>query len=125
MSNATELELIKLKLAQAEFTDACVTDVALIVDLADGRTISVPILWFPRLAYGTPAERSNFEILRDSIHWPDLDEDIGVITLLLGRGPGESPQSLQRWLEQRQEERKVSVPRPVPADGSNGAPDRE
>lgn len=102
MNIATELELIKLKLAQAEITDACVTEDTLTVDLADGRTISVPILWFPRLAYGTPAERSNFQLMRDSIHWPDLDEDVGVTTLLLGRGAGESPQSLQRWLDQRQ-----------------------
>jgi hypothetical protein len=101
-----ELERIKLKLAQAEITAVNVTDEELIVDLADGRTISVPILWFPRLAYGTPAERNNFQILRDMIHWPDLDEDIGLPTLLLGRGLGESPQSLQRWLEQRQKARQ-------------------
>jgi hypothetical protein len=96
MNIADELERIKLKLAQAEITAVDVTDEELIVDLADGRTISVPILWFPRLAYGTPAERNNFQILRDSIHWPDLDEAIGLPTLLLGRGLGESPQSLQR-----------------------------
>jgi hypothetical protein len=101
-----ELERINLKLAQAEITAVNITDEELIVDLADGRTISVPILWFPRLAYGTPAERNNFQILRDSIHWPDLDEDIGLPTLLLGRGLGESPQSLQRWLEQRQKARQ-------------------
>jgi hypothetical protein len=109
MSIAQELELIKLKLAQAEIINACVTDETLTVDLADGRTISVPILWFPRLAYGTPEERSHFHILRDSIHWPDLDEDIGLPTLLLGRGVGESPQSLQRWLEQRQKAQRATV----------------
>lgn len=102
MSIAQELEIIKLKLAQAEITNVCVGDDTLTVDLADGRTISVPILWFPRLAYGTTAERNNFQILRDSIYWPDLDEDIGLPTLLLGRGRGESPQSFQRWLDQRQ-----------------------
>ncbi len=102
MSIAQELEIIKLKLAQAEITNVCVEDDTLTVDLADGRTISVPILWFPRLAYGTAAERNNFQILRDSIYWPDLDEDVGLPTLLLGRGRGESPQSLQRWLDQRQ-----------------------
>lgn len=102
MSIAQELELIKLKLAQAEITKACISDDTLTVDLADGRTISVPILWFPRLAYGTPTEQNNFQILRDSIYWPDLDEDIGLPTLLLGRGRGENPQSLQQWLDQRQ-----------------------
>lgn len=118
MSIAKELELIKLKLAQAEITDARVTDEALIVDLADGRTISVPILWFPRLAYGTLEERSNFQILRDSIHWPDLDEDIGLSTLLLGRGVGESPQSLQRWLEQRQKAQQGAVQHAVAVDAA-------
>jgi hypothetical protein len=102
MNVVQELELIKLKLAQAEIINACVTDDSLTVELADGRTISVPILWFPRLAYGTVQERNNFTILRDSIHWPDLDEDIGVSTLLLGRGIGESSQSLQKWLKGRQ-----------------------
>ncbi len=109
MNIADELERIKLKLARAEIMAVDVTDEELIVDLADGRTISVPILWFPRLAYGTPAERNNFQILRDMIHWPDLDEDIGLPTLLLGRDLGESPQSLQRWLAQRQKELETAV----------------
>lgn len=57
-----------------------VTDDTLAVDLEDGRTIAVPIGWYPRLAYGTPEERANFEISGAGygIHWPDLDEDIGV-----------------------------------------------
>ena len=102
MNIAMELELIKLKLAQAEICDAQVTDDSLVVDLVDGRTISVPIVWFPRLAYGSPTERSNLLLSKDGIHWPDLDEDIHVQTLLLGKGVGESLQSLQRWLDKRQ-----------------------
>lgn len=102
MNIAMELELIRLKLAQVEITGAEIRDETLIVDLADGRTISVPIVWFPRLSYGTSEERNNFKLFRDSIYWPDLDEDIGVNTLLLGRGRGESSQSLQHWLQQRQ-----------------------
>lgn len=109
MSIAMELELIKLKLAHAEIMAAHVTDEALVVDLADGRTISVPIMWFPRLAYGTPEERERFIVFRDSLHWPDLDEDIGLPTLLLGRGLGESPQSLQHWLEERQKGREPAA----------------
>jgi hypothetical protein len=109
MSTVQELELIRLKMSQAEIMSACVTDDALVVELTDGRTISAPILWFPRLSYGTPEERNNFNILGDSIHWPDLDEDIGVPTLLLGRGIGESPQSLQRWLEQRQKTKQAAI----------------
>jgi hypothetical protein len=73
------------------------------VDLEDGRTISVPIGWYPRLAYGTPTERANFLIggAGYGIHWPDLDEDIGVEGLLLGRKSNESPGSFARWLERR------------------------
>lgn len=102
MNSALELENIKLKLAQAEIVAVQVTEDNLQVDLADGRTLFVPILWFPRLAYGTPAERHHFEISRQGIHWPDLDEDIAIQTLLLGRGTGESAESLKRWLAERQ-----------------------
>lgn len=80
-----------------------VTGDTLSVDLEDGRTIAVPIGWYPRLAYGTPEERANFEISGAGygIHWPDLDEDIGVEGLLLGKRSMESPASLARWLARR------------------------
>ncbi len=80
-----------------------VTDDTLTVDLEDGRTISVPIGWFPRLAHGSPEERANFQISSAGrgIHWPDLDEDIGVEGLLLGKKSTESPTSFKKWLEQR------------------------
>ncbi len=79
-----------------------VTDDTMSVDLEDGRTISAPIGWYPRLAYGTPAERENVQISGAGygIHWPDLDEDIGVEGLLLGKKSTESAASFQRWLEQ-------------------------
>ena len=81
-----------------------ITDDTLSVDLEDGRTISVPIGWYPRLAYGTPEERANFELSGASrgIHWPDLDEDIGVEGLLLGKKSAESAGSFERLLKQRQ-----------------------
>ncbi|MBK9715915.1 MAG: DUF2442 domain-containing protein [Kouleothrix sp.] len=80
-----------------------VTDDTLSVDLEDGRTIAVPIGWFPRLAYGTVAERATVQIAGAGfgLHWPDLDEDIGVAGLLLGKKSAESPASFARWLEQR------------------------
>jgi len=80
-----------------------VTDDTLSVDLMDGRTIAVPLVWFPRLAYGTEAERANFQIAGAGygIHWPDLDEDIGVEGLLLGKQSLESETSFARWLAQR------------------------
>lgn len=82
-----------------------VTDDTLSVDLDDGRTIAVPIVWFPRLAYGTAAERANFHVSGAGygIHWPDLDEDIGIKGLLLGMKSTESPASLERWLQQRKQ----------------------
>jgi hypothetical protein len=77
---------------------------ALIVDLADGRTITVPLAWFPRLAHGTAAERANWRLIGGGvgIHWPDLDEDISVESLLAGRRSGETQASLRRWLQARQ-----------------------
>ena len=80
-----------------------VTDDALVVDLADGRTITVPVAWFPRLAHGTPAERATWQLIGsgEGIHWPDLDEDISVESLLAGRQSGETQESLRRWLEGR------------------------
>ena len=76
---------------------------ALSVDLVDGRTIIVPLVWFPRLWHGTPQERNYFEIFGDGayFHWPDLDEDLTVAGLLGGRQSGESSQSLLKWLNTR------------------------
>jgi len=76
---------------------------ALVVDLVDGRTITVPLTWYPRLAHGTPAERANWRFIGEGegIHWPDLDEDISVEGLLAGRRSGETQASLRRWFESR------------------------
>ncbi|RJP22992.1 MAG: DUF2442 domain-containing protein [Candidatus Omnitrophota bacterium] len=80
-----------------------VTDDTLSVDLEDGRTISIPIGWYPRLAYGTSAERAHFQISSAGygIHWPDLDEDIGIEGLLLGKKSTESHTSWKRWLQRK------------------------
>ena len=75
----------------------------LTVDLMDGRTISVPLEWYPRLARATKSERTNWHLLGDgyAIEWPNLDEHIGVAGLLAGRRSGESSASFQRWLASR------------------------
>ncbi len=80
-----------------------VDDITLSVDLEDGRTVSVPVGWFPRLANGTPEEKAKFQISGAgySVHWPDLDEDIGVEGLLFGRRSAESPTSFNQWLSRR------------------------
>ena len=79
------------------------SDDTLTVELADGRSLSVPIAWYPRLFHGSPQERENWELIGDGegIHWSDLDEDISVEGLILGRPSGESQRSLQRWLDGR------------------------
>jgi len=80
------------------------TDDALTVDLADGRTITVPLAWFPRLLHGTAAERSNWRLIGSGqgIHWPALDEDLSVASLLAGRRSSETQESLARWLHGRE-----------------------
>jgi hypothetical protein len=63
----------------------------LTVHLRDGRTVSAPLTWFPRLLNATPEQRANFELIGDGegIHWPDADEDLSVVGILRGiRAPG-------------------------------------
>jgi hypothetical protein len=76
----------------------------MIVSLDDGRTLSVPLAWYPRLLAGSLQERENYELIGDGegIHWPDLDEDVSIEGLLAGRRSAESSASLARWLEKRQ-----------------------
>lgn len=92
---------IDLKLAVAQ--NVTVTDDTLVVELVDGRTLSVPLAWYPRLAHGAPTERGTWELIGrgHGIHWPTLDEDISIEDLLAGRRSGESQSSLQRWLGAR------------------------
>jgi hypothetical protein len=80
-----------------------VSDTTLSVELADGRSIAVPIDWFPRLKFGTPAERAHWRLIGrgEGIHWPELDEDIQVEGLLAGARSGETQRSLDAWLKSR------------------------
>ena len=89
-----------------------VTEDSLIVDLADGRTISAPLAWYPRLCHGTLSERHHWRLIGkgEGIHWPDLDEDISVENLVSGQPSGESPGSLSRWLDARS--RRDAPPKP-------------
>lgn len=81
-----------------------VTADALVVELRDGRVVSVPVGWYPRLAAATPAERRRWELIGPGIgiHWPAIDEDISVEALLQGLGSNESVRSLRRWQALRQ-----------------------
>ena len=89
---------------QALAQNVRVTNDALIVDLVDGRTLSVPVSWYPRLAHGMPAEQAQWELIGrgHGIHWPKLDEDIAVDDLLAGRRSGETQASLKHWLHSRE-----------------------
>ncbi|MEX0865912.1 MAG: DUF2442 domain-containing protein [Pirellulales bacterium] len=77
--------------------DARITDDVLCVELSVGRSLSVPLLWFPRLFHASPAERSIWEWIGagSGMHWPELDEDISIESLLAGRRSAESQESLK------------------------------
>jgi hypothetical protein len=94
---------LAIEIQEASARQVSVSEDSLTVDLVDGRTIIVPLVWYPRLWYGTPEERARFEIIGDGtlVHWPDLDEDLSISGLLAGRRSGESQPSLKRWLEER------------------------
>ena len=80
-----------------------VSEETLSVDLNDGRTVSVPLAWFPRLIHAAPEERNNWRLIGkgQGIHWEDIDEDISVEGLLAGKPSGESQASFKKWLSQR------------------------
>ena len=77
---------ISTRVADERVSDVRFEDDRLIVDLADGRTIAVPVAWYPRLENATAAERANWEVAGAGygIHWPDVDEDLSTEGLLRG-----------------------------------------
>ncbi len=93
-----------MRITVPDCTGVQITDNALILELSDGRSISVPLAWYPRLLHGTIDERKNWQLIGDGqgIHWEDLDEDISVEGILAGNHSGESQHSFKRWLEARQ-----------------------
>lgn len=80
-----------------------IDDDSLTVDLYDGRSLRVPLAWYPRLDHATASEQRNWRWIgdREGIHWPDLDEDISIQNLVLGQPSSESQESFRRWLEER------------------------
>ena len=91
----------------AQATDVSINSDELAVELLDGRTIIVTLVWYPRLVHGTSKERRHWRLIArgEGIHWPDLDEDISVQNLLTGRPSGESQRSLKQWLESRSQKK--------------------
>src|SRR5947207_15377141 len=94
---------LRSDIRQACAEKVLVTASALLVDLTDGRTVTVPLVWYPRLAHGSLAQRRHWRLTGagQGVHWPELDEDVRVDDLLAGRRSSESRESLRRWLQAR------------------------
>ena len=99
-----------------------VSEDTLTVELADGRTIAVPVLWYPRLAHATAEERRSWRLIGSGqgIHWPSIDEDISVANLLAGQPSAESQRSFKKWLagraNARQSQKRSRAERGAAAD---------
>ena len=95
---------LAIELQEARAQNVTINEDSLAVDLVDGRTIIVPLMWYPRLWHGNPEERNHLEIIGDgtNIHWEDLDEDLSVSGILAGRKSMENQQSLKKWLAERE-----------------------
>lgn len=93
--------VIEIHIPNAE--NVALTEDTLTVELSDGRTLSAPLAWFPRLVHARPAERNNWRLIGKGhgIHWEELDEDISIEGLLAGKPSGESQISFQKWLQER------------------------
>jgi Protein of unknown function (DUF2442) len=85
---------------EALATHVEVSQDAVSVELADGRTIAAPLAWYPRLTYATAQERGSWRLIGGGrgIHWPAIDEDISVANLLAGQPSAESQRSFKKWL---------------------------
>ena len=97
------MNTLAVEIRVPEALNVSITDDTLNVDLSDGRSIAVPIAWFPRLLHSTEQERNNWRLIGkgQGIHWEDIDEDISVEGLLAGRPSGESQESFKKWLANR------------------------
>lgn len=99
--NTLMIEYEKAKAITVDIDEDTIT-----VDLDDGRTISAPIAWYPRLIHANPEERDNWRLIGEGegISWEALDEDISIENLLLGKPSGESQRSFKKWLAKREAE---------------------
>ena len=121
------MNTLALEIAMPTAESVTLTNDTLTVELSDGRSLSVPLDWFPRLVYATLAERKRWRLIgrgrgiRRGIHWDLLDEDIGVDGLLAGRPSGESQVSFQKWLTARQGTRPNESPVAKPTVAAKAA----
>jgi hypothetical protein len=112
------ISIVEISVPTAE--SVTVTKDTLSIDLSDGRTISVPLAWFPRLVHATSEERNQWRLIGrgHGIHWAELDEDISVEGLLAGKPSGESQTSFKKWLDGRASRLTRRSTRPLPRSGS-------
>ena len=112
--------MIEAKIPLVE--EVAVTEDTLTAELSDGRTIAVPLAWYPRLVYATQEERDNWRLLGagQGIRWPDLDEDLSVEGLIAGHPSGESQRSFKRWLQAKRAGRSVLLHDLRAADEEDG-----
>lgn len=95
--------------ATARIVEAEVNEDEVTTQLEDGRAVTTPLEWYPRLAFGTTEERQNFEITGRGrgLYWPLLDEDLSVEGMLSGTPSAEGAQSLKGWKEALKERRRL------------------
>lgn len=113
------MNTLAIEIAPSTAESVTLTNDTLTVELSDGRSLSVPLDWFPRLVHATQAERKRWRLIGRGrgIHWDLLDEDIGIDGLLAGKPSGESQASFQKWLATRRSARtrrtttRKSIPR--------------
>ena len=88
-----------------------VSEVSLSVDLEDGRSVSVPLAWYPRLVHATQEERDKWALIGkgEGIHWPDLDEDLSVRGIIAGWPSQESEKSFKQWQSAKKEGRPLTL----------------
>ena len=93
--------MTEIEIANAVSVD--ISDELLSVELDDGRSVSLPLSWYPRLFHGTTEERKNFRLIGKGagIHWEDLDEDLSTESIIAGHRSQENQQSLEKWLKSR------------------------
>jgi hypothetical protein len=108
-SSITSALLANRELEDAEPKRAKITEKELRVELTDGRVISTPLKWYPRLVYASKRDRNDFEISSGGLHWPKLDEDLSIRGMLLGRKNGESRESFRFWLNNYKRGRLVKI----------------
>lgn len=103
------MSTLAVEISVPSIVDVNISSTALTVDLDDGRSVSVPLSWFPRLGNGTPKEQEQWRLIGGGhgIHWEALDEDISVEGLIAGKPSNESQSSLDRWLKSRSEKQSI------------------